>query len=193
MLKRCGVSTGSLALIASMSACAHAVVDPQETGQQYLFEVSYVNFAWGLRWVGIVIEADGDIVAYEREQPWVPAQSESFTGEELAEKYSPNQRTIGQVPRGELLGRHARVDEVGDRYESPDRACVDAGGVSYEAYAYDPAADRYTPIVMRQEGDLMRQNTSGAGRELANWLIEVARDAAIPELTGFQTDGVCLP
>ena len=187
------VSAAALAVMGGMSACAPAIVDPPTTGQAYLFEVSYVNFAWGLRWVGIVIEADGAIVAYEREEPWVPAQWESFTGEELAEKYAPNRRTIGHVPSDDLLERLARVGDIGDGYESPNLACADAGGVSYEAYAYDPAGGRYTPIVVRQEGDLIRQNTSGAGRELAEWLIAVAGETAIPELTGFQTSGVCLP
>ena len=63
------VSAAALAVMGGMSACAPAIVDPPTTGQAYLFEVSYVNFAWGLRWVGIVIEADGAIVAYEREEP----------------------------------------------------------------------------------------------------------------------------
>jgi len=180
-----------LAVAFTIGACE--LVDPVPVGQQYLFDVSYVNFAWGLRWVGLVVEANGDVVAYERDQPWTPAQWDSFTQGELEQRYATNRRVVGHVSRDDLVRRMARLDRVGSDYTSPEFTCADAGTVTYQGYEYDEQAGSYTPVVVRQEGDSARQNRSQAGHEIAGWLMNLAVDSEIQELTGFQTSGSCTP
>jgi hypothetical protein len=176
----------------AFTLCGCELVEPAPAGQQYLFDVSYVNFAWGLRWVGLVVEVDGDIVEYERDEAWNPEHPDSFTQAELDARYTST-RVVGHVNQADVLRRLRQLDHVGGEYTSPGFSCADAGTVTYQGYQYDVPAERYASVVVREEGDQARQYTSSAGREIAEWLIHLAAESEIQELTRFQTGGSCIP
>jgi hypothetical protein len=161
--------------------------------QQYLFEVEDMNTAWSFYWVGLVIERDGSVYAFDHsDSPWERTSSTLFSEDELREKYSHGRRLIGHVGEATLLMQFNRIDDVGNHFASPNAVCNDAGVLSYRAWRYHTPDGSYQPLTLRQEGDTARRNTSAAAEALAQWLRELIPGLDEPGLAPFP-EGICTP
>ena len=161
--------------------------------QQYLFEVEHINMAWIPRWVGLVIERDGSVYAYDRSDVgWPRTSSTLFTEDELRDKYSLARRLLGHVDEDVLVRQFERIRDVGDDFEGPIVLCADAGVIAYRAWRYDPPDGSVMPRVLREEGDTARRNTSAAAEALAEWLRELIPTLDNPAFMPFD-EGVCTP
>jgi hypothetical protein len=165
----------------------------EQNDQQFVFQVEYVNFAWGLQWTGIVVDRNGVIHAYDHSQgPWEPANADAYTLEELEEKYATDLGVVGTVDSATLDLQFRRAHDVGDSFREPNVVCADAGGVGYTFFRYDPVDKRYVPVILRQEGDLPRENTDADAKRVAAWLRNLALDLDVEGLHPFP-DGTCTP
>jgi len=172
----------SILLLPIATACmntATAVADPPQ-GQAFLFEVSYVNYAWGFAASGFHLDREGDVWRYTLEAPWPGADASSFTEEQLLEKYDAGRALLTQVEADRLRRMFALVDDA-ERgpLTDPVHRCADAGTVEFIAWMYDSATARYKPVPLRQEGDWARDNRSAAARELVRWLKELVPGSGI--------------
>lgn len=160
--------------------------------QEYLFEIEYVNYAWGSTWVGIVIDRDGIVRAYNRNgEGWGPASDVSFSAGELADKYASEARVVGSLDVDEVQRQFDRVASVDDSFTEPNWGCFDAGRFTYTVFHFDETTERYAPVVLREEGDRARANTSPGAEAVAAWLRDVIGDLEDPGLVPF--DWPCLP
>jgi hypothetical protein len=170
--------------IAACSSSPTATVD--EIEQEFLFEVEYVNFAWGVTWKGFYIDRLGEIVVYDRgDLPWAPEVERSIREDELVKKYALGRRSVGQVSPASLVEGFALIRKVKEEFSQSDIVCYDAGGLGFTAFAYDAPSARYVPLTLREEGTHPRQNTSAAARELTRWLTALVRELEIPGVSLF--------
>lgn len=160
-------------LFAGLAGCTLSSTDEGDTpiDQEFLFEVEYVNFAWGLTWKGFYVDHDGDVWTYELDAPWPHADASSYTAQELLEKYEAGRVKVAHVDGDRLRRMFDLVDDAArGTLTDPVNRCADAGEVSFRAWSSDTATERYRPVLLRQEGDWARENTSAAARELYSWL-----------------------
>ncbi len=161
--------------------------------QTYLFEVEYVNHAWGLAWHGLVIDRAGNINAYDHSHEiWQPSDSAWYTESELSDKYEHGSRHVGHVDDATIAQQFGWIASVADQLSSPQYPCADAGGLVYRAFRYEAASGRYRPLLLRQEGDQTQENTSDAAEELAGWLRNLVSALEDPGVTPFD-EGMCTP
>ena len=177
-----------------LPACGNPPTDTLENIEQsYLFEVEYVNHAWGLAWNGLVIDRSGDIYAYDHgHEVWGPSGAESFTEAELDDKYDHGSRYIGRIDEATIALQFSRISSVGDHFLNARQACADAGSIAYRAYQYEPTTGDYRPLLLREEGDLPKQNLSDAAEELAAWLRRLLSTLDNSVVAPF-AEGVCTP
>jgi len=185
----------TLIVTAIVSACSDspsaATVDDIE--QEYLFEVERVNYAWGFDWVGLVIDREGNVYAFDHShEPWEPASNDSYSGAELLDKYEHGMRLAGNIDQRTLVRQFNRISDVGDSFQEPLISCADAGQLTYRAFRYAAETELYVPLVLREEGDRPRQNTSNAGEDLSDWLRNLIPTLDEPGITPFP-DGSCTP
>lgn len=160
-------------LLAALGGCTLSSTDTDDPGidQTFVFEVEYVNFAWGLQWRGFYVDHEGDAWTYELSKPWPHADKPAFTEAELLEKYTVGRVKAAHVDGDRLREMFARVAEAArGALTDPVTRCADAGAVTFAAWRQDAAASRYTKLLLRQEGDVARRNTSAAAQELYTWL-----------------------
>ena len=183
----------ALSIATAALACGNAPTESlDDTDQVFLFELEYAS-SWVPTWTGIAIDRDGEITSYRREgTPWVPAEADSFTAEELQAKYGANPAVIGQLDRATMERRFRQIAEVGDDFSSPNFACADAGSFRYTAFAYNESTRRYRPLRLREEGDSPTQNRGGSAPSLSAWLRTVIVDYTVDGLQPFP-EGSCTP
>jgi hypothetical protein len=175
-------------------ACGHPPTDTLENiEQRYLFEIEYVNHAWGLAWNGLVIDSEGDIYAYDHShESWSAAGNDSFTETDLRTKYEHEARYIGRIDEATIVLQFSRISYVGDFFLNPNQACADAGSLTYRAFAYESTSGLYRPLLLREEGDFPRRNVSDAAEGLATWLRTLVLTLDGAGVTPF-SEGVCTP
>lgn len=160
--------------------------------QQFLLEVEYAS-SWFPTWTGISIDRDGMVTRYYREDtPFTPADRENLTLAELEAKYEAEASVVFEIDAQTVGELYTAIGRVGNDFSGPPNVvCADAGYLSYTAFVYDEVTERYRPLTLRREGDDVTQNTSLAGRVLAEWLREFLTDHPVEGVRPFQD--VCVP
>ena len=180
--------------LVAVTACGTHPTDTVDNIEQtYLFEVEYVNYAWGRAWNGLVIDRSGDIYAYDHgHEIWEPSSDDSYLETELDDKYAHGSRYIGRIDEATIALQFSRISSVGDHFLNPHQACADAGSITYRAFRYESGTGRYRPLLLREEGDLPKQNLSDAAENLATWLRSLVLTLEDTGVTPF-AEGVCTP
>ena len=179
---------------ALFTGCGNPPTDTvDDIEQSYLFEVEYVNHAWGLAWTGLVVDRSGDIYAYDHGHAvWGPSSADVYTETELESKYTHASRYIGRIDQATIALQFSRIGNVGDHFLNPQQACADAGSITYRAFSYESSHGEYRPLLLREEGDIPKKNVSSAAEELANWLRSLVMTLEDVGVTPF-SEGVCTP
>jgi hypothetical protein len=170
---------GALALLglAGCNAWSLAGERGQQTdsGQRILFEMEYVNFAWGHQHRGFYVDSDGGVWTYDVSgTPWEPARHDAYTLEELEAKYGSRREPLTTVPA-------RKIEEMRRLIESASRGgltepvgnCADFGSITYRAFEYDADGSLYRPVLLYQAGDVALKNTSLSAARITGWLMEI--------------------
>lgn len=138
-----------------------------------LFEIEYSNYAFTPVWKGFYVDAMGVVWSYDRsdERPDPAGERHELTHDELMLKYSPRRERVRETPLTEIIGLFDMIPAAGrGRVTAPVTRCADAGVLSFRAFYFDMATQRYTPIVLRREGDVIQTNTSVEAGRIYTWL-----------------------
>lgn len=200
----------SLALLIPAGGCDRGSPTEPDSGAvgTYLFEVELENHdpRFPPFWLGLVVEADGRVFEYERtgrvpgtcDHRWQWLVVDECAGRTLGEttlaaRFAPGRALLTELSAQEVQRRLEQAMGVSDGpYATPNRACNDFGILSLVAFDFDSASGRYTPLVLRLEGDQIRRNLSPGATSLAPWLLELAEEIAFIRL--WRRDSVdCRP
>ena len=149
--------------------------------QAILFEVEYVNHAWGYKCSGWYIDGAEQRYSYSYEHsddPWQPKNDEAITEQELLEKYSHGEEFLGNVDSTEFATVKGLIpaSAVGNMSDTSSR-CADFGIVRYLAYVRDDSTLTYRPVLLYQHGDMALRNRSAQAKTLFAWMQRVSGDS----------------
>ncbi len=169
-MKRSGCAV-AVAAAMLMTACSsgQSLVDASsfEVQAGSVIELQYVNYAWVPTYKGFTIDASGNLFSWDRSgEQWKPADEDHPTADELSSKYS-NKTAIRTMGSGDVQKYFAlATDASKGTVTSPMNRCADAG--EWVISAYLPTDNgRFNRVLIRQEGDMVRQNKSSAAKDLA--------------------------
>ncbi len=143
--------------------------------QEYLFEYSHINFAWGFQMSGMYIDKQGNVYEYNHSHsPWKPLSVRSLIEEDLHEKYANKKELVPSINKSVLNKMHKLISpaEEGDLFQSKNK-CFDSGSGTYTAYLFDSKTGQYKPVLLYQIGDRPKKNVSDEAKVLYEWLFEV--------------------
>jgi hypothetical protein len=157
--------------------CALAACNTETTGLNgstgpVLLEIEYVNYAWTPQFFGFFVDATGDVYSYNREgAQWAHRDATVVTEEQLTQKFSLKRVLVTTRDSAEVANVAARITQVNTTQLSAEKfVCADAGILTYRAYQYHAGSRTYTPVPLRMQGDLARQNTSQAAQDLIAYI-----------------------
>jgi hypothetical protein len=120
----------------------------------------------------LYIDRRGQVYSYDHSHAvWQPSKSESYTEEELLQKFESQKEMIGTVDEDTLLNMFRLIEPANQgRLSEPVQNCADAGITAYLAYRLDKDSGKYIPVLLYQTGDWAQKNLSESAKALYKWL-----------------------
>ncbi len=155
-------------------SCKESNVNEQiPNGSSIIFEVEYVNYAWGISYQGVMIDTDGKEYSYNPAKDSVPYlyhDDEFYTDQELQAKYGHVKTYIKTIHNDSLNWSHSLANQVTTDYSDTFYVGADMGTLTYAVYLYRPQVSKYQKIILNTEGDMAFYNKSQSAVTLAAWL-----------------------
>ena len=165
----------TLMLLLFMPPLAPAMSGKPSIEQEYLFEYSHINFAWGFQMSGIYIDREGNVYKYNHSHgPWKPSSDKFFIETDLQEKYAHKKELLTGIDKSVLDKMHKLITPASDgEIFRSQKKCFDFGSGTYTAYLFDSKTGQYKPLLLYQIGDRPKKNLSDEAKVLYEWLFEV--------------------
>jgi len=162
-------------LMLGIPALTFAMSGKPSIEQEYLFEYSHINFAWGFQMAGMYIDKQGNVYKFNHSHtPWKPSSERSLTEEDLQEKYAHKKELLTSIEKSVLNKMHKLISPAGDgEIVKSQKKCFDSGSGMYTAYLFDSKTEQYKPVLLYQFGDRPKKNMSEEAKILYEWLFEV--------------------
>lgn len=146
--------------------------------QEILFEVNYVNYAWGYQNRGFFIDKTGRIRTYEKPKDWKFASLGSLTAAEMDENLSKTTVFADYtVPQAELAQYVNLMKKVSDSdLTDPVNSRVDGGSTSQYVYRFDTGTKTYSTVLLQSTGDVDQFNRDPDARKISDWLLKITQE-----------------
>ncbi|MEW5922815.1 MAG: dockerin type I repeat-containing protein [Candidatus Zixiibacteriota bacterium] len=143
--------------------------------QKYIFEIEYLNWAWGYRLKGTVIDNQGYIYNYNYyhdDTPW-DTTGLILTEADLDAKFAHNQELVSTIPMDTLLKYYNMIEAAAQGQISPPiTRCFDFGLFTIMAYQVDTLTGGYNSVLLFRFGDAAQINFAPQADVLYKWLFE---------------------
>lgn len=153
---------------------------PQNSSSSIIFEVEYLNHAWGISYHGIMIDNEGKEYSYNPAKDTIPYLYHAdglYTEQELQAKYGHVKTYIKTIPSDTLNWSHSLANQVTTTdYSDTINVAVDGGISTYSFYIFRPEINKYQQIVLKLEGDYEFYNKSQSAVTLAAWLKNISQE-----------------
>jgi hypothetical protein len=149
--------------------------DSPNFNQEILFEVTYMNNAWGYQHNGFMVDSAGIVWTYNLPKDWNFVDADGFiTAIAMKENLNKLSQTTMTVNKDTLLKYYNKLTgATHGEITKPKTEMYDAGSTLYSGYIYDSRTERYQKILIKQFGDVYIENKSKEANDIYNWLIRI--------------------
>lgn len=169
----------SIILCLLFSGC-YDLFGPVQSDQKYLFDVYYVNNAWGFVLSGLYIDKRGDVYSYSI-SPGDHVSPDSvrmlqrhgliLKEHDLDLKYSFNRKFIKNIDISLVSQKLAELYRVPlNAYSDTLGTGADMGAFVHSGYLFDDQNKTYGEVELKVTGDFSYHNTSRIASALVSWL-----------------------
>ncbi|HHM02203.1 MAG TPA: hypothetical protein ENJ15_04265 [Caldithrix abyssi] len=154
-----------------LASCSIVEDGKDKVTQKYIFEVQYINAAWGFTHAGLYIDYLGEVHAfrYDSAAQFLDYEKETYREAELGERYNLNPYILGTVGRDTLAEYKALVALVtAAGYSDTLRVGADMGQKMYSCFIYNNGL--YEKILLKTEGDWVYQLKVAEADSMVKWL-----------------------
>jgi hypothetical protein len=138
-----------------------------------IFEVNYVNFAWGYHCDGFYIDSLGNCYTFERPRDSVfKTQSEdTISIKDLQNKWKFSDSLYKQIPKN-TINQYTSLtaDAIKGKLPNGIMKCADAGTTYYAVYVFNKDLNKFIRFILYQGGDIYRENPTKEANEIVTWL-----------------------
>ncbi|HEX2969085.1 MAG TPA: hypothetical protein VHO46_08245 [Bacteroidales bacterium] len=145
------------------------------TDQTILFQLDYVNFAWGYQHYGYMIDNKGRVLTYNNPEKWnFPNDNFILTETQMEENISMCRISEKQIPVGEIKKYAAFIESISASKVSALRNTGnDAGSLQYNCYKYNESNLIYKGFLIKTEGDFTAENLNFHTRKVVTWMKDI--------------------
>lgn len=140
--------------------------------QAILFQVDYVNYAWGYQHNGIIIDNEGNVLSYKNPQEWNFQDEElNITDRQVHDNMSYCLNTGEKIPGEELKKYSGYIKNISSsKVTAPKNVAADAGSMEFICYRYSEQSGTYKGTLIKKEGDFTCENLNFYSKKVSAWL-----------------------
>ncbi len=149
--------------------------------QVILFELKYVNYAWGYQHRGFLIDNEGNVLSYNNPEGWNFPDSEYRLNEkQVGENISRCTHTGIRIPKTELNKYSGYIKNIASsKVTALKDVAADAGSTEYICYQFSENSGTYKGYIIKMEGDFTCENLNFYSKRVAEWMKNINDTIAV--------------
>jgi hypothetical protein len=166
-------------LLLSSSGCKKKSVINEK--QAILFQLDYVNYAWGYQHNGYFIDSEGNILTYYNPPEWnFPDKELSLSDAQIAQNISRCIISGKKVPKDELQKYSNYIRNFASTKVSAlkNEGAADAGSLEFICYQFMADKKSYKGTIIKMEGDFSCENLNFFTKKVTEWMRDINRSLA---------------
>lgn len=143
--------------------------------QELLFQMDYVNYAWGYQHNGYIIDGEGNVLEYDNPQNWnFPDNNFMLTQAQVEENLGMCRKTSMRIPAEELQKYSGFIRNIASsKVTAPKNAGADEGSAEFICYQIMPGGSAYKGYLVKMEGDYTCENLNFYSKKVALWMKDI--------------------
>jgi hypothetical protein len=143
--------------------------------QEVLFQIDYINYAWGYDHHGLLIDSSGNVRTYRLPNNWHFEDADgTISASDMHENLQQIDTVSFKIDKDSLIANFRKLPYAAmGAITEPKMVMVDAGSTQYSGYIYNANLKQYKQILLKQEGDVLIENKSSEANEIYNWLVRL--------------------
>jgi hypothetical protein len=140
--------------------------------QAILFQLEYVNRAWGYQHNGFIIDSEGNVLAYNNPSDWnFPDNEMTIYKNEVAENLSKCVPTSTKILKEELQKYINYIDNISlSKVTALKNVASDFGSLEFICYRYSESTGFYKGYLIKMEGDFTCENLNFYSKKVVAWM-----------------------
>jgi len=140
--------------------------------QAILFQVDYINYAWGYQHSGFIIDNEGKVLTYKNPQEWIfPDKDFKLTGNQVHDNIEKCLFSGKIIPPDELIKYARYIKNISSsKVTATKNVAADAGSLEYICYQFSEISDTYKGSLIKMEGDFTCENLNFYSKKVSTWL-----------------------
>jgi hypothetical protein len=140
--------------------------------QAILFQVDYVNYAWGYQHTGFIIDNTGNILTYKNPENWnFPDKDLNLSESQVLSNLTSCTRTGKKISPGELKKNAGYIKNISSsKVTAMKNVAADAGSIEYLCFQFSEKSGTYKGTLIKMEGDFTCENLNFFSKKVAAWL-----------------------
>lgn len=161
-----------LFLIAALlaSGCKKNIVINEK--QAILFQVDYVNYAWGYQHNGFIIDNEGNVLTYKNPENWnFPDKNFNLSESEVNENLRDCEYSGRRVPKDELQKYASHIKNISlSKVTALKNESADEGSLEFICYQFSDKSGNYKGSLIKMQGDFTCENLNFYSKRISIWL-----------------------
>jgi hypothetical protein len=143
--------------------------------QAVLFQLEYVNYAWGYQHNGYIIDSDGNVLTFNNPENWnFPGNDLTLSEIQIAENVGKCIQTGRKIPPEELHKYTNYINNIASsKVTALKNVAADAGSTEYICYQYSQSTGTYKGNLIKMEGDFTCENLNFYSKKVAAWMRDI--------------------
>jgi hypothetical protein len=140
--------------------------------QTILFQLEYVNYAWGYQHNGFIIDNEGNVLTYSNPSDWnFPDNNFTLSESQVAGNIGKCTKT-GKIIQKDELQKYANYIEniASSKVTALKNVAADAGSTEYICYQFSESTSTYKGYLIKLEGDFTCENLNFYSKKVITWM-----------------------
>ena len=140
--------------------------------QVILFQLDYINYAWGYQHKGYLIDRDGNILTYNNPENWnFPNNDFGLTEQQVIENIASCIHAGSKISKEELQKYSGYINNIAStKITALKNVAADAGTLEYICYQYSENSGMYKGTLIKKEGDFTCENLNFYSKKITTWM-----------------------
>jgi hypothetical protein len=144
--------------------------------QAILFQLDYVNYAWGYQHKGYIIDNEGNVLTYNNPEIWnFPDKSFCLSENQVAENIAGCVQSVKKISKEELRKYTNYIKNIAStKVSALKNVAADAGSLEFICYQFSESTGTYKGYIVKMEGDFTCENLNFYSKKVASWMRDIS-------------------